>query len=132
MKTNYCYPAIMQKDGEGYSIWIPDIDGCNSFGETINEALVQIEEALGLCIEVMSEQGKPIPEPSFPERIQIKEGQFIAVVHFNWLEYQKKYCSKAMKKTLTIPTYLNDLAVKEHINFSAVLQEALIQKLNLY
>ncbi len=131
METKYCYPAVLQKDGNGYAVWISDIDGCNSFGETVAEALTNINEALGLCIEVMTEKNRDIPEPSNPEDVPLENGQFIALVEFNWLEYQKKYCSKAVKKTLTIPMYLNELAEKEHINFSSVLREALESRLHI-
>ena len=139
MKNKYCYPAVLQKDENGYAVWITDIDGCNSFGETIAEAVAGVNEALGLCIEVMTEKGKDIPEPSNPEDIKLEKGQFIAIVEFDWIEYQKKYCSKAVKKTLTINTFfrvkpyevLNELAEKEHINFSSVLREALENRLHI-
>lgn len=127
----YYYPAVFQKEEHGYSVWIVDIKGCNSCGETIAEALEMIKEALGVCLEVFFDENKKIPEPSIPEQIQLKQGQFISIVEFNWSEYQKKYCSKAVKKTLTIPMYLNELAEKEHINFSSVLREALENRLNI-
>lgn len=131
MKTVYCYPAIIQKEENGYSVWIPDIAGCNSCGETVADALDNIKEALGLCIEVFLDEKKEIPEPSLPEKIKIEQNQFIAVVDFDWLEYQKKYCSKAVKKTLTIPSWLNEMAMQHDINFSAVLQNGLKQELHI-
>ena len=131
MKTLYCYPAIIQKEETGYSVWIPDIAGCNSCGETVVDALDNIKEALGLCIEVFLDEKKEIPEPSLPEKIKIEQNQFIAVVDFDWLEYQKKYCSKAVKKTLTIPSWLNEMAMQHDINFSAVLQNGLKQELHI-
>lgn len=129
MKTKFCYPVILQKDGEGYVVWAPDLAGCNSYGETITDALEQVKEAIGICLEMLTEKQQDIPEPTAPEAQVLEAGQFVAIVEFDWLEYQKKYCSKAVKKTLTIPMYLNDMAVREHINFSAVLQEALLQRL---
>lgn len=131
MKHKYYYPVILQKEEKGYSVWAADIDGCNSYGETVTEALEMIKEALGLCIEVYVEKGKDIPEPSVPEIIKLENGQFVAIAEFDWIEYQKKYCSKAVKKTLTIPMYLNELAEKEHINFSSVLREALENRLHI-
>lgn len=131
MKNKYCYPAVLQKDGNGYAVWIPDIDGCSSFGETVADAIASINEALGLCIEAMTEKGRDIPEPSNPEDIELEKGQFIALIGFDRLEYRKRYCSKAVKKTLTIPMYLNELAEKEHINFSSVLREALENRLHI-
>jgi predicted RNase H-like HicB family nuclease len=127
----YYYPAVLQKEESGYSVWIPDIDGCNSCGDTIAEAIEMVREALGLCIEVMLEKGEEIPKPSLPEDIKLEENQFVAIAEFDLIEYQKKYCSKAVKKTLSIPMYLNELAEKEHINFSSVLREALEERLNV-
>ena len=129
MKTNYCYMAVLQKDGAGYSVWVPDLVGCNSYGDTVSDALKYAAEAMGLCIEMLCEKKAPIPEPTAPENIPLDSGQFLAAVNLDWLAYQRKYCAKSVKKTLTIPRYLNDLAIEKHINFSATLQEALIQKL---
>ncbi len=131
MKNKYYYPAVLQKEEHGYSVWIADVEGCNSCGETVTEALEMVREALGLCLEVMISENKEVPEPSTPEQIQLENGQFIAIVEFDWIEYQKKYSSKAVKKTLTIPMYLNELAEREHINFSSVLREALENRLNI-
>ena len=130
IKTMY-YPVILQKEDEGYSIWAVDIDGCNSFGDTVAQALENIKEAIGLCIEFADEQGEDIPQPSQPETIEILQGQILAMAEFDWLAYQKKFNSKAVRKTLTIPMYLNELAEKEHINFSSVLRQALENKLDL-
>ncbi len=125
------YPVVLQKDGCGYLIWAVDIDGCNSYGDTVVQALENIKEAIGLCIEFADEQGEEIPQPSQPENIDVSQGQILAVAEFDWLAYQKKFNSKAVKKTLTIPMYLNELAEKEHINFSSVLKQALENQLNL-
>ena len=131
MSTKFLYPAILQKEENGYAVWIADIAGCNSFGESVADALVNVKEALGLCFEVFNDENIVISEPSAPENIALETGQFLAIVEFDWLEYQKKYCSKAVKKTLTIPMYLNELAEKEHINFSSLLREALENKLHI-
>lgn len=105
--------------------------GVTPAAETVTEALEMVREALGLCLEVMISENKEVPEPSTHEQIQLENGQFIAIVEFDWIEYQKKYSSKAVKKTLTIPMYLNELAEREHINFSSVLREALENRLNI-
>lgn len=130
IKTLY-FPVVLQKEEHGYSVWSIDIDGCNSYGDTITQALENIKEAIGLCIEFADEQGEEIPQPSQSENIKVSQGQILAVAEFDWLAYQKKFNSKAVKKTLTIPMYLNELAEKEHINFSSVLKQALENRLNL-
>ena len=65
------------------------------------------------------------------ENIQTEKGQFVMMVSFNKLEYDKKYHSRSIKKTLSIPEWLNTAALKRNINFSNVLQNALIRELNI-
>lgn len=131
MKDKYYYPAILQQEDQGYSVWVPDLEGCISQGESITDTIKNISEAVGLFLEYLTDEGKAIPEPTNPENIPLDKNCFISIIEFDWLKYQKKHCSKAVKKTLTIPSYLNDIAEKQHINFSSVLREALETKLNL-
>lgn len=131
MSTKICYPAVFQKEDVGYSVWVPDIQGCVSQGDNFEEAVNYITEAIGLCLEMSLERGEKMPEPSYPENIKTEQGQFVSVVIFDPIEYQKKYDTKAVKKTLTIPGWLNTMSERENINFSAVLQEALMEKLHL-
>lgn len=131
MNTKICYPAIFQKEEIGYSVWVPDITGCISQGDTFEEAVEYITEALGLCLEVSLERGEKPTVPSAPENLELKKGQFITMISFDTIEYQKKHSTRAVKKTLTIPAWLNTMSENENINFSAVLQEALMSKLHL-
>ena len=70
--------------------------------------------------------GRPIPEPS--RSFRVKEGEFVNYIVCDTMEYRKMYSSKAVKKTLTIPKWLNEEAVSIGVNFSQVLQEALLSK----
>jgi predicted RNase H-like HicB family nuclease len=110
---------------------VPDIQGCVSQGDSFEETVKCITEAIGLCIEVALEHGEKPPVPSAPENVKIEKDQFVSVIEFDLVEYQKKYGTKAVKKTLTIPAWLNTISEREHINFSAVLQDALVEKLHL-
>lgn len=131
MNTKIYYPAVFQKEDTGYSVWVPDINGCVSEGDTFEQAVDYITEAIGLCLESYLEHSITPPQPSRPENILIEKGQFISVIAFDVLEYQKRYGIKAVKKTLTIPSWLNTLAEKNNINFSALLQNAIMQELHL-
>ena len=131
MSTKICYPAVFQKEDVGYSVWIPDIQGCVSQGDSFDEAVKYITEAMGLCLEDDMERGIIPPVPSTPDTIPLEKNQFVTVIVYDPLEYQKKYNTKAVKKTLTIPNWLNTMSEQAHINFSAVLQEALMEKLHL-
>lgn len=87
-------------------------------------------EALGLSLTTKEEAGEEIPKASIPEEISVEDG-FLVVVEFDMAEYRRKHCSRAVKKTLSIPKWLNEAAIQKNINFSQVLQEALIQKINM-
>ena len=86
-------------------------------------------DALGLCITDLLKEKLPLPEPSSPKDVILDPDALLLVIGFNLEEYRRKHNSKAVKKTLTIPEWLNEEAQALNINFSAVLQEALIQKI---
>ncbi len=125
------YPAIFQKEDVGYSVWLNDVSGCISQGDTFQEAVENIKDALGLCLEAAADEHSTLPEPSSPENVELEPGQFTAIIEFDKLAYLKKHDKKAVKKTLSIPNWLNVAAEEQHINFSAVLQSALMEKLNI-
>lgn len=125
------YPATMHpEDDGGYSVWLHDIDGCISQGETLSEAVENIKDALGLYYEDAAEGGTALPAPSAPNKVPLEEGEFVAVVEFSPGEYLKTKSTKAVKKTLSIPAWLNSMAEAQQLNFSAVLQSALVERLN--
>lgn len=124
------YPAIFEpEDTGGYSVYVPDIPGCNTQGDTLEEALDMAQDAIGLMLEGVSP--KDYPSPSKPENIPLKGHQFLSMVPFDKLAYDKKYNAKSVKKTLSIPAWLNALAKERNINFSNVLQNALYRELDI-
>lgn len=125
------YPAVFHPEDTGYSVFVPDIDGCFSQGDTLEEAIEMISDAIGLCMEEYAEQKAAIPQPSNPKEIDCESDDFVALIEFDWIAYQKKHDTKSVKKTLTIPSWLNTMAEDQHINFSGVLQSALKQQLNI-
>lgn len=131
MKNIYYYTAILHKEDKGYSIWLNDIPGCVSQGDTLEDAIFYIKDALGLYYEDCQSKGTEMPEPKSPEGIELEKGEFAAMVEFDALEYMKRRSNKAVKKTLSIPAWLNTLAEENHINFSSVLQSALKERLNV-
>ena len=125
------YPAIMhpEEDG-GYSVWLHDIKGCCSQGDTLSEAVENIKDALGLYYEDAAEGNSTLPAPSAPNGVELEPGEFLAVIEFSPSDYLKTRSTKAVKKTLSIPAWLNSMAEAQQINFSAVLQSALVERLN--
>lgn len=125
------YPATMhpEEDG-GYSVWLNDINGCVSQGETLAEAVENIKDALGLYYEDAAEGNSVLPAPSAPNSVELEPGEFVVIVEFSPSEYLKTRSTKAVKKTLSIPAWLNSMAEAQQLNFSAVLQSALVERLN--
>ncbi len=126
------YPAVFQPEEDGgFSIFFPDIDGCNTQGETIEEGYRMAFDALGIVLAHMQGEHLEMPKPSAPQDIELEEGQYIVVIEFDMLEYKKRTGSQAVKKTLSITSWLNVEAEKAGINFSATLQNALKKELGV-
>lgn len=130
--AKYIYPAVFTlADEGGYSIRFPDIESCYTSAETLEEGLKMANDVLCLMLYEMEENGKAIPKASGIKAFNLAENEFATLVSCDTLEYRKFYNSKAVKKTLSIPAWLNTMAEKEDINFSAVLQKALKAELNI-
>ena len=130
MKTKYVYPAIFEKEEEGYSVIFPDLNIATS-GEDLPEAVYQARDALCLMLYDLEERKAEIPEASRIQDVAASGEQFVSLVECDTIEYRKFFNSKAVKKTLSIPAWLNTLAERADINFSAVLQKALKAELNI-
>lgn len=128
----YAYPAIFRQEEDGlYSVEFPDIDGCFTSGETLPEAIEMAEDALCLMLYDKEEEGDEIPAASNLKDVQTDADALVSLVCCDTLEYRKRYSGKAVKKTLTIPAWLNTMAERADLNFSDVLREALKLRLDV-
>lgn len=128
--TKYAYPAIFTpEDDGGFSVSFPDLEGCHTCGDDMADALTMAEDALALVLYGYEKDGRPIPSPSDEKNISLSEKEFVNFVACDTLEYRKMYNNKAVKKTLTIPEWLNEAAMAMNLNFSQILQEALLSKI---
>ena len=124
------YPAIFMPEDKGtFTVTFPDVEECITCGENMSHAYEMAFEVLGLVLSYMDDNGEVFPTPSLPQDIRLEPGQFLVIVEFDMDEYRRKTSSKAVKKTLSIPSWLNEEAMAMGINFSQVLQEALLQKI---
>lgn len=132
MMNKLFYPAIFHKAEEGgYWITFPDIPECMTQGEDMQHAYEMAIEALGLAITSRETDNVEIPIATEPCDIELSKDEFCVVIEFDMLAYKKRTNSKAVKKTLSIPEWLNEEATSLGINFSQVLQEALMQKIGV-
>lgn len=95
----------------------------------MTQAYEMAVEALGLALVSRKEDKEEIPAPTEIDKLNSDDGTLV-IVEFDMLEYQKKHNSRAVKKTLSIPEWLNEEATAMGVNFSQVLQEALMNKVN--
>lgn len=128
----YIYPACFRKTAGGsYSIDFPDLPGCVSAGASLEEAMAMARESLSLHLFGLLEDGEAIPDPSEPAAIYIEPGTALALVEGRPELVQEKLRNKAVKKTLTVPYWLNREAERARLNFSQILQEALRKRLGV-
>jgi len=130
--SKYVYPAIFTPEGSLYTVVFPDLKNCFTQGEGLSDALEMANDVLCLTLYNLEKEGKDIPKPSDINQLSVQDkNSFVSLIWCDTFEYQKFYEKKSIKKTLTIPQWLNTAAEKNHINFSAVLQAALMEKLGL-
>ena len=133
--TKVYYPAVfhLAEDIEGYWVEFPDLPGCVTQGKHDSDTLEMAKDALSLWLDKTDERsGRKINSPSSLREIKKRfPDEIVMLIEGDPEYYARKYNTKAVKKTLSIPQWLNDKAIKANVNFSQVLQEALISKLNL-
>lgn len=131
MKDYYQFPAVFDIADDGISIFFPDLAGCLPCADNMQEAFNNAKEALQLHLFGMEEDGEEIPEPTSPLNIKVEQNQVLAMIEAWMPPFREKMLNKSVKKTLTIPAWLNTKAMENNINFSNVLQEALLKRLGL-
>lgn len=138
----FIYPAIFYKDIEtdGYSIVFPDINQGATCGNSIEEAYYMAEDFLGCVLYDDYIAGKALPKSSKIQEIKYddeysefsdKDLSFKTLISIDMDDYIRRTSTKTVKKTVTIPSYLNEMAKSHNINFSQVLTEGLINELQI-
>ena len=130
--AKYVYPAVFTHEAEGgYSITFPDLPDCATSAETLEEGIEMAADALCLMLYDMEEGGAVPPEPSDVKSIVCAENQLVTLIRCDTIEYRKFFDNRAVKKTLTIPAWLNTMAERQGVNFSMILQNALKAELHI-
>lgn len=129
--SKYVYPALIKKEDKGYSVKFPDIPGCYTCGDDLPDAIAMAEDALALVMYEKETEKESLPKQTEIKSIVCDKDEIVTLVYCDTLVYRKMYDKTAVKKTLTIPNWLNTMAEEANINFSQLLQEALKSKLSL-
>ena len=116
------YPACFYKEENGYSVIFPGLDVATC-GENEQDAMEMAVDCLAGYLWDAKHDGETVPDAY--------ESAFVTLVTVDVEEYAKKHFEKAVKKTLTIPAWLNELAIRNGVNFSQTLQDALREQLHV-
>ncbi len=120
------YPAIFTFDGSSYNVEFPDLEGCLTYGETIEEAFLNAKEALAGYSASVLERGLSLPKASSLNDVKNTDGASVLLV-----DAKPLYTQAAVKKTLTIPSWLNRKAEEAHVPYSVILQEGIERYLGI-
>lgn len=131
MKNRYIYPAIIKLVEGSYDVRFPDIDNCFTFGENLEDILDSARDVLELCLYDMEQENIDIPEASDITDIKLEEDESIAWINVWMIPVRDKMENKAIKKTVTIPKWVNDIGVQNNLNFSQLLQSAIKDKVGI-
>ncbi len=128
--AKYVYPAIFKLEDDGkYSVIFKDLKGCYNCGDDLEDAIYMAGDVLAFTLYDYEKENRAIPSPS--SNFETGDGEFVNFIRCDTEEYHRMNNNKAIKKTLSIPEWLNEKAVAAGLNFSQVLQEALKEKLGM-
>jgi predicted RNase H-like HicB family nuclease len=130
----YVYPAVFIPEDGNILVSVPDLPGLHTFGHDIADALYMAQEAIGMWLWDAENKGEAIPQPSTLKKIEItteSPDQVVSLVAADTDEYRRQIDTRAVKKTLSIPAWLNHQAEKANAPFSQILQQGLKEYLNI-
>lgn len=138
------YPACFFKEDNGYSVIFPDLNYLATQGDTLEDAVSMAVDCLAGYLYTAKMDNEKFPKASKLSDINIDRlsnelditgtytDAFTNMVSVDVKAYAKEHFDKSVRKTLTIPAWLNTAAQEEGINFSKTLQEALMSKLKAH
>lgn len=127
----YIYSAIFDYADDGISVEFPDLPGCLTCGDSDEEAIRMAKDALALHLYGMEQDKESIPTPTKAGQFHVESNQVVVLVEVWMPLFRDRMEDKAVKKTLIIPKWLNDLAKENQVNFSRILQNALVEHLGV-
>lgn len=118
--NEYVYPAIFHTNEDNtYTILFPDLPGCISEGKSLVDAMKMAENALTQWIEYLNDAKEEIPTPSDLKSIELENNEFASLIHAEVKD------NRAVKRTVSIPKWMDDKVAEAGLSLSKVLQEAL-------
>ncbi|GIO86697.1 HicB family protein [Paenibacillus faecis] len=125
MKDRYIYPAIFDYADDGISVEFPDLPGALTSGDSDEEALHMAKDCLALHLYGMEQDGDSIPDPTPISELPQMPKKVVVLIDVWMPPFRDNMAERAVKKTLTIPKWLDDIAAENKVNYSHILQDAL-------
>lgn len=126
----YTYTAVITESDGTFYAKVPDIDGCITTAPSLPEAIALISDALNLCLVCLEDEGitpnPPTPQSNIPHGSE----DILTIIQADTIKYRSLTDTKAVRKNVSLPAWLSNLADNRGINCSKVLQDALISILS--
>jgi len=125
------YPVVFEPKEDGFLVYAPDLE-INTFGKDLADALFMARDAISLwCVCQQDDFGLELPVPSDITQIKHNQGDIVTLVDVDLAAYRRMLDNRTVRKNLTLPSWLNEMAEKAQINFSQTLQKALKEELKI-
>lgn len=123
----YLYSAVFTPSGDGAKVYarVPDLPGCVTTGSSLDDAIGQITDAASGWLVVAEDEGLPIPSPSTQDALRQSAEEIFSLIQIDTIAYRALTDNRAVRKNVSLPAWMADLADKKGINCSQVLQEGL-------
>jgi len=138
MKKNlperYAYPACFtpcHDDGDYWVVRFPDLDGCMTNAETLEETIEQAHNILEDYMALLERDGHVVPKPTQYENVKAERNEIVQLVVVPMASARRRWDESSVKKTLTLPRWLDEMGQQAGFNFSQILQEGLRNRLNI-
>ena len=125
------YPILLKPFEEGYLVRVPDVPGCVTSGSTLDEAVEMASDALCGCLCAYEDEGVQLAPPRSPAELEKEEGEFVVMIGVDTLRYRMETDTRAVRKSVSMPAWMSNLADQRGLNFSQLLQEALRERLGV-
>lgn len=124
--AEYVYPAIFHSNEDGsFTITYPDLPGCISEGKSLGNAMYMAQSALTQWIEYLTDKKQPLPSASGLDNIETTQGEFVNLIRADVRD------NRAVKRTVSIPKWMDDKVIESGLSLSRVLQDALKERLHV-
>lgn len=125
------YIAVLEPVKGGYSVYFPDLPGCIGYGNNLDLAQSDARESLELHVYGMERDGEPLPSPSSPSELNGLEGNVICAVTIFPDLVRDEMDNRRVKTNVTIPAWLKEAAETRKVNYSRLLESALLEYLDI-